>query len=148
MGNDYQEKETLSDKDTAIDNNAATSAESSMSDKEINLKTNSTQPTSTPINEKRILRAVKRFERILRETRYNQMAEYYEFKLNPRKIIFVNLVIGLSRGVGFVLGVSIVGTIALGFITWVLSSFVDIPVIGKFVADIIESADIYLKNKP
>lgn len=91
-------------------------------------------------------RTLERIERFSRESRQHQLAEYHEFKQNPRKIILVNLVIGLSRGVGFVLGVSVFGTMILGLLTWILSNFLDIPVIGKFVADIIESAESYLKN--
>ncbi|MBN1348828.1 hypothetical protein JXJ21_05415 [candidate division KSB1 bacterium] len=94
----------------------------------------------------RLLRLIKRFEKILQDARSNQVAEYYEFSVNPRRIIFVNLVIGMSRGVGFVLGASVVGTMILALLTWILSSVVDIPVIGKFVAEIIESAKTYLQN--
>ena len=109
-------------------------------------KTKAENIEPSPISEKRIIRAVKRFEKILLESRQNQMAEYYEFSINPRRIIFVNMVIGMSRGVGFVLGVSVVGTMVLGLLTWILSGILDIPVIGKFVAEIIESAKSYLQN--
>jgi hypothetical protein len=68
------------------------------------------------------------------------------FFRRPAQVIRANLVIGISRGIGFVLGASIFGAIALTILGWILSRFVSLPIIGKYVAMIIANAQHYLTN--
>ena len=68
------------------------------------------------------------------------LAEYYA---KPRQVIFFNVVLGISRGVGFAIGATVVAAIFLSVGIQILSYFVDIPVIGKLVADIIKAMRIY-----
>ena len=70
----------------------------------------------------------------------------YIFLSHPGKAIWANIVIGISRGVGFVIGVSIIGVIVLTILGSVLSNFVTIPIIGEFVAMIIKHVQEYLGN--
>lgn len=95
---------------------------------------------------KRLLQATERIESLLTRYRLEQFYEYEEFKRAPRKMMFVNLLLGIARGVGFFLGVSFIGAIAIWIISWMLSGVLEIPVIGQFVAEIIKSAEEYLKN--
>jgi len=68
------------------------------------------------------------------------------FMQNPRRTIFANLMIGISRGVGFVIGVSIIGAVAVTVIGWVLARFVTVPIIGEYIAIIVRSVQEYLGN--
>ena len=68
------------------------------------------------------------------------LAEYYA---KPRQVIFFNVVLGISRGVGFAIGATVIAAIFLSLGIQILSYFVDIPVIGKLVADIINAMKIY-----
>ncbi|MDT3427592.1 hypothetical protein J2Z22_003155 [Paenibacillus forsythiae] len=74
-------------------------------------------------------------------TRLDQIAESLEkseFKdilenyTDPKKRIITNLMAGVSRGLGLSLGTFIV----LGILGYVLSLFVNVPVIGEYLAEI------------
>ena len=68
------------------------------------------------------------------------LADYYA---NPRQVMFFNVVLGICRGVGFAIGASVVAAIFLSLGVRVLSHFVDTPVIGRMVADIIHAMKAY-----
>jgi|GEM_PF-134438 len=94
----------------------------------------------------RLLQAVERLERTLNKYRLEQFYEYEAYQQAPKKMLLINLLLGIARGVGFVIGVSFVGAIVLSILAWILSGILEIPVIGHFVAEIIKSAQEYLKN--
>ena len=68
------------------------------------------------------------------------LADYYA---NPRQVMFFNVVLGICRGVGFAIGASVVAAIFLSLGVKVLSHFVDTPVIGKMISDIIHAMKTY-----
>ena len=70
------------------------------------------------------------------------------FLKHPAKAIWANIVVGISRGVGFVLGVSIVGAFVVTLLGWFLNHFISIPIIGKYIAVIVEQVQEYINNKP
>lgn len=55
---------------------------------------------------------------------------------NRRKLLWVNLISGISRGIGIGIGV----TIITALIIWILQKIVtlNIPIIGEYIADIVE----------
>jgi len=75
-----------------------------------------------------------------------QNTDTYLFFKNPKKAIWANLSIGISRGVGFVLGVSIIGVLVSMIIGWLLARFVTIPIIGEYIAIIVQSVQEYLSK--
>ena len=91
-------------------------------------------------------RLLVKLERLINRWEGAKNTDTYLFIKNPRKAIWANLIIGISRGVGFVLGVSSVGVIVTAIIGWVFSYFVTIPVIGEFIATIVKSVQEYLRN--
>ena len=68
------------------------------------------------------------------------------FFKRPAKVIWASIVIGISRGVGFVIGVSIVSSIVIAVLGWVLAKFVSLPIIGEYIALIVEHVQQYLNN--
>ena len=68
------------------------------------------------------------------------LADYYA---HPRQVMFFNVVLGICRGVGFAIGASVVAALFLSFGIKVLSHFVDVPWIGKLVADIVHAMKTY-----
>lgn len=58
---------------------------------------------------------------------------------NPMRLVWVNFLIGLARGVGTFIGMTILGAIVLIIFTKLLGEVVNMPLIGKFIADLIES---------
>ena len=67
-----------------------------------------------------------------------------KFVKKPWRLIWINFLIGLARGLGFFLGVTILGACILV----VLHKMVDFPVIGKYIADIVNAVKEQLANMP
>ena len=63
----------------------------------------------------------------LRSEKYLQMIE------NRKKFLFYNFLSGISGGIGFVLGT----TLVLGLILWILSQLITIPLFGDWLIKII-----------
>ena len=61
---------------------------------------------------------------------------------NKKQIIFRNLIAGIFRGVGIGIGVTIVTALLVFFLNQLVS--LNIPVIGKYIADIV---DIVMKSR-
>lgn len=59
---------------------------------------------------------------------------------NPKKRILSNFMAGMSRGLGLSLGTFVV----LGLLGWLLSLFVDLPMVG----DYIKSLQDYIQSQP
>ncbi|NPV52489.1 MAG: hypothetical protein HPY71_03085 [Firmicutes bacterium] len=72
-----------------------------------------------------------------------EIAEYIEFLRNPRRIIYVNFISGLARGFGIGLGT----TVLLAIFLYLMSHLVtlNLPVIGKFIADIVRIVRDHLR---
>ncbi|MFP4465614.1 MAG: DUF5665 domain-containing protein [Candidatus Goldiibacteriota bacterium] len=72
--------------------------------------------------------------------------EFIDLRSRPWKLIFWNFVIGLFRGIGFLIGATVLGAIiiALGsnFIKEVIDSLGGLPWIGEKIAD----AFLYIKE--
>jgi len=63
-----------------------------------------------------------------------RVAEYVEILNKPIKLIWMNFVLGLARGLGMGIGL----TILLGLFLYILQSWVDLPFIGKLIVDLLE----------
>lgn len=85
-------------------------------------------------------------EKIISKWSAARITDTYMFLKRPWKTIWANVIVGISRGVGFVIGVSIIGVLLITLIANVLSQFVSIPILGEFIAMIVKSVQTYLKN--
>ena len=56
------------------------------------------------------------------------LAEYMDYMSSPKRVIWTNLLAGIMRGLGFVLGM----TVVVALITFIVSYMVAIPVIGEW----------------
>ncbi len=97
------------------------------------------KPTNTKI--------LLKLEKLIDKWEEARVTDTHIFLTNPKKAIWANIIIGISRGVGFVLGVSIIGGIVLTIIGSVLSKFASVPLIGEYIAMIVQQVQEYLKNK-
>jgi hypothetical protein len=91
-------------------------------------------------DQKRLMQRLGEMISQLEHMEVKSLAEYYA---NPRQVIFFNVVLGICRGVGFAVGASVVAAVFLSVGVKILSHFVDTPVIGKLVADIIHAMKAY-----
>ncbi|PWK12870.1 DUF5665 domain-containing protein [Tumebacillus permanentifrigoris] len=69
-------------------------------------------------------------------------AEYVQLMQRPRRLIFLNFVSGMSRGVGIALGFTIVAAVILYVLQKV--AVLNLPIIGDFIADIVRIVDAQL----
>lgn len=72
---------------------------------------------------------------LLEKARIGDIIENYN---HPRRIFLLNLLVGLSRGLGLTVGTALV----LATIGFVLREFISIPIIGKYISDIVEYVKI------
>ena len=66
---------------------------------------------------------------------------------NPMRLVWVNFLIGLARGVGIFMGMTVLGAIIIAISAKLLGGVVDLPLIGKLIADLIESVKEAMGNK-
>lgn len=83
----------------------------------------------------------KNFKIIIESMEKARLAEYATYLAHPYRLLFMNFLIGLSRGLGSTIGLAVVIMI-VGFIVKniILTYF---PFVGHYIADIKAMADIY-----
>mgnify|MGYP001005153404 CR=1 FL=1 len=77
-------------------------------------------------------------EKLSRKMDNVRIAEYVEINSNPRRLIFMNLFIGLSRGIGMGIGFTFLTGLIVAVLIYILKSWVNLPYIGKIIADLIK----------
>ncbi|WP_232510190.1 DUF5665 domain-containing protein [Paenibacillus crassostreae] len=68
-----------------------------------------------------------------------EIKDIIENYTHPKKRIITNFTAGLSRGLGLSVGTFVV----LGILGYILSIFVDMPLIGKYLGDLQKYIDAY-----
>ncbi len=64
----------------------------------------------------------------------NQLQEYLHLVNNKKKLLLINFLSGLAKGFGTVIGFTILAAVVL----YILQNMISLPIIGDFIADIIE----------
>ena len=65
------------------------------------------------------------------------ISEFITFLKNPTRIFFLNLLAGIGRGLGFAIGFTILAAIVI----ILMRNAVSVPVIGTYIAKILEFVD-------
>ena len=80
--------------------------------------------------------ANNKLDRILERMEKMQIAEYVELVNNPRRMLFINFISGLARGLGLAIGFFILGAVTV----WLLGRLAvwNVPIIGDFVTEIVK----------
>jgi hypothetical protein len=60
------------------------------------------------------------------------LIEYLEYIKSGKRVMMTNFKVGIARGLGLTLGMSIV----LGIVAWVLALLVDLPVVGEYAKEV------------
>ncbi len=68
-------------------------------------------------------------------------SEYAELFKRPRKFIWMNLFLGLVRGIGMFIGFTIVAALIVYIGTIILSKMVNLPLIGSWIAKLMEAVE-------
>ena len=69
-------------------------------------------------------------------------SEFVMYLKNPRKIILWNFVAGMFRGLGIVVGM----TIVVALLIWILTKMVDFPLIGDYFQNILNVLENAVPN--
>ena len=70
------------------------------------------------------------------------LKEFMRYSSSPWRIVWVNFVAGIFRGLGAVIGASLV----IALIVWVLSLFSDMPLVGEYAAKVKTSVTGYIED--
>lgn len=73
-----------------------------------------------------------------------KLAEYVYMLEHPRRLLYVNFLIGIARGFGTVIGFTILGAVVLIILQRVVT--LNLPVIGEFIATIVRLVELNLGN--
>ena len=72
-----------------------------------------------------------------------KLAEYVDMLNNPRRLLYINFLQGISRGFGTAIGFTILAAIVIYFMQRII--LINIPVIGEFIADLVEIVQMQLR---
>lgn len=85
-------------------------------------------------------RYLKRLILIIEKSR---IRDYMMLTDSKRRLFFINFVAGLGKGFGQAIGF----TVLAGLVLYLLSTWVDLPVIGEFIAKLINIVDQYREGR-
>lgn len=94
-------------------------------------------------------RALQTLEERVKELALNmekmKLAEYVELLEKPYRLLYINFISGIARGLGMAIGFAILGAI----IVMILQKLVtfNLPLIGDFIADLVKIVQMQLGKK-
>lgn len=88
-------------------------------------------------------RVDRRLTEMGRKMETREIAEYVQLLNSPRRLILINIMTGIARGVGIAIGV----TIFTGTIVYFLQQLgaLNLPVVGDFIAEIVRIVQAQLE---
>lgn len=72
-----------------------------------------------------------------------KVAEYVDMINNPRRLLFLNFLAGVSRGLGMAIGFTILGAVVLIIMRELV--VLNLPVIGGFIAEVVRMVQTHLR---
>lgn len=82
-------------------------------------------------------------ERLTLTIERSRIREYMMLTDSKRRLFLINFVAGLGKGFGQAIGL----TVLAGVLFYLLSSWVDLPVIGRHIAKLMDIVDQYRKGR-
>ena len=74
-----------------------------------------------------------------------KLAEYVDLLENPYKLLFINFISGIGRGLGIAIGFAILGAILVVVLQRLVA--LNLPLIGDFIADLVRIVMMQLGTK-
>jgi hypothetical protein len=71
-----------------------------------------------------------------------KLAEYVRLLEQPWRLMYINFIAGIARGLGIAVGFTILGTILIYVLRYLVTA--NLPGIGKFIADIVRMVNLNL----
>jgi hypothetical protein len=78
----------------------------------------------------------KKLDDLAKKLENIKINEYVELTNNTKKLLWKNFISGISRGVGIAIGVSLIGALLILLLQKIV--LLNIPIIGEFIADLID----------
>ncbi|MEW6696014.1 MAG: DUF5665 domain-containing protein [Bacillota bacterium] len=89
------------------------------------------------------LRALRdRIDALARNMEKMKLAEYVELLEDTKRLLWVNFISGIARGLGIAVGFTILGAVVLYLLQKLL--LLNLPVVGGFIAQIVQMVQIKL----
>lgn len=89
-------------------------------------------------------RLILRLARLSRDLERFNLAEYMNLLNNPRRYLLLNFAGGISRGLGFGLGATLLGALLIYILQRLV--FLNLPLIGDFIADLVRIVNEQMKG--
>lgn len=111
---------------------------------EANFMTTSEQTAAAAEQQKLMATLRERVEQIAQTMEKSQIADYVKLMHRPRRLVYLNLLSGIARGIGIAIGF----TIFTSTIVYVLQlvGALDLPIIGGYIADLVKHVQMQLER--
>ena len=95
------------------------------------------------LDEKKVINELSaRVEKLSENLQKFNLAEHTELIRSPKRMMWINFISGLARGLGIAVGATILGAIVLAIFFYLAE--LNIPLIGFFIAKIVKIVQTYL----
>ncbi|WP_129596373.1 DUF5665 domain-containing protein [Anaerophilus nitritogenes] len=91
------------------------------------------------MDDKRLTQFEKKIEKLAQDLEKTKICEYVNIMNNPKRLLYINFMAGLARGLGTAIGLTILAAVFF----YMLKSTVDLPLIGKYIAQLINIIENY-----
>lgn len=78
----------------------------------------------------------RQLEKLMHHLEAMKVAEYVDLLQRPARLIFINFIAGISRGLGIAIGATLVFALMLELLRRII--MLHIPGIGEFIAEIVQ----------
>lgn len=86
---------------------------------------------------------IKRYlERLILIIERSRIRDYMMLTDSKTRLFLINFVAGLGKGFGQAIGF----TLLAGIVFFILASWVDLPIIGKYIANLINIVEVYRRD--
>lgn len=75
-----------------------------------------------------------------------KLAEYVELLHSPKRLLYINFIAGIARGIGMAIGFAILGAVLIYMLQRL--AILNLPVIGDFIAELVKIVQVQLKYQP
>ena len=86
----------------------------------------------------------EKLDRFAQALERSNISDYIQLIQKPFRMIGVNLLAGIARGLGIAIGMTLVAAIVVIILTKVLSQLITLPIIGEQIAQIVALVNKYL----
>jgi hypothetical protein len=91
------------------------------------------------LKEERLDRIEKKLDKIAQILDKSRLKEYIDLMNNPYRLIYINFIAGLARGLGTAIGLTLLAALAF----YILRSWVNLPLIGEYIAKLLDIIENY-----